>query len=118
VQGARWVADNILHAHPPADVRVVAVWQAIQGDGQSSGDPHAILEDPRVVQMSDPDLDIGRWFGDRDDTFHAGPGIAWDAFLLFDADATFATLTEHLQASGRTIIADHAKLAEALASTS
>jgi hypothetical protein len=95
----------------------VAVWLAIEGDGQGSGDPHAILDDPRVDHVTDPDVDIGRWFGDRNRTFHAGAGVAWDAFMLFDADATFATLGEHLQTSGRTIIADHAELAAAFAAT-
>jgi len=117
LRGARWVADHILDTDPDADVRVVAVWLAIPGDGQSGGDPHAVLDDPRVTQLSDPDVDIGRWFGDRDHTFHAGSGVAWDAFLLFDADATFATLADHLATSGRTIIADHAKLAAAFAAT-
>ena len=65
--------------------------------------------------MNDPDLEIGRWFGDRNHTFHAGSGLAWDAFMLFDADATFATGGEHLQSSGRTIITDHGKLRDALA---
>ena len=64
--------------------------------------------------MNDPDLEIGQWFGDRNHTFHAGSGLAWDAFMLFDADATFATLGEHLQTSGRTIIAEHAKLQHAM----
>jgi hypothetical protein len=35
--------------------------------------------------------------------------------MLFDADATFASGSEHLQTSGRTIIAEHAKLRDALA---
>ena len=34
--------------------------------------------------------------------------------MLFDADATFASGSEHLQTSGRTIIDDHAKLQDAL----
>ena len=41
-------------------MRVVAVWLSIQGDGQGRGDPHAILDDPRVTHLSDPDVDIGR----------------------------------------------------------
>jgi hypothetical protein len=68
------------------------------------------------VRLTDPDLDIGRWFGDRNHTFHAGAGTAWDAFMLFDTDATFDTLAAHLETSGRTIIGDHAKLADAFAS--
>jgi hypothetical protein len=74
------------------------------------------LDDPRVTHLSDPDLDIGVWFGDRNHTFHAGAGTAWHAFMVFDADATFATLGEHLQTSGTTIIADRGKLADAFAS--
>jgi len=108
------VADNILHARPAVDLRVLAVWQAIDGDGQGGRHPEQLLSDPRVVPLHDPDLAIGRWFGDRSSTFHAGAGVAWDAFLLFDADATFATAASHLEASGSTIIADHAKLQNAL----
>ena len=93
---------------------MLAVWQAIEGDGQGGGNPERILADPRVTQLHDPDLDIGRWFGSRSHTFHAGGPLAWDAFMLFDADATFASGGEHLQTSGRTIIADHAKLQDAL----
>jgi hypothetical protein len=117
LRGASWVADHILKDQPDADVRVVAVWLAIRGDGQGRGDPHAILDDPRVTHLSDPDVDIGRWFGDRNRSLHAGSGVAWDAFMLFDADATFATLPDHLLTSGRTIIADHAKLAAAFTVT-
>ena len=92
----------------------MAVWQAIEGDGLGGSDPERILADARVTQMHDPDLEIGRWFGDRNHTFHAGAGLAWDAFMLFDTDATFATIGEHLQTSGRTIIGDHGKLQDAL----
>lgn len=91
------------------------MWQAIEGDGAGRGDPHAILDDPRVVQLSDPEIEIGLWFGQRDRDFHAGPGLAWDAFMLFDREATFATLSDHLETSGRTIIADHSKLRDAFA---
>jgi hypothetical protein len=106
------VADNILKTHPDADVRVIAVWQAIRGDGISDR-TQTIFNDARVVQLSDPDLEIGTWFGDRDQTFHTGEGLAWDVFMLFGADATFATLADDLQASGRTIIADSGKLRDA-----
>jgi hypothetical protein len=109
------VADHILRPQPDADVRVLAVWQAIEGDGLTSGDPRRILADPRVTELSDPDLEIGRWFGDRNSTFHVGSGLAWDAFLLFDADAAFATAGDHLETSGRTIIDDHGKLQDAFA---
>jgi len=108
------VADNILRKYPDADVRVIAVWQAIRGDG--IGDQtHAIFDDTRVVQVSDPDLEIGTWFGDRDRQFHTGGGVAWDVFMLFGPDATFATLADHLQVSGGTIIAERAKLRDAFA---
>ncbi len=90
------------------------MWEAVEGDGQGSGDPASILADSRVAQLNDADVEIGEWFGGRNDTFHAGAGVAWDAFMLFDADATFATISEHLQTSGRTIIDDHAKLRDAL----
>ena len=60
----------------------MSVWLAIRGDGQGGGDPQAVLDDPRVAHRSDPDVDICRWFGDRDHTFHAGSGVAWDVFLL------------------------------------
>jgi hypothetical protein len=93
---------------------VLAVWVAVTGDGRGGGDPQRILADPRVTQLHDPDLKISRWFGHRDHSFHAGRGLAWDAFMLFDADATFATSSSHLETSGRTIIADHQKLRDAL----
>jgi hypothetical protein len=115
--GASWVADHILKAQPDPDVRVVAVWLAVRGDGQGRGDPHAVLADPRVTQLSDPNLVIGHWFGERDHTFHAGAGVAWDAFMVFDPGATFATLTDHLVSSGHTIIDDHAKLSTAFPGT-
>ena len=51
-----------------------------------------------------PVLGYGRWFGDRNDTFHAGARTAWDAFTLFHADATFATIAAHLETSVRTIL--------------
>jgi hypothetical protein len=63
--------------------------------------------------LYDTDVEIGRWFGDRDGIFHAGAGLAWDAFMLFDPEATFATAGDHLETSGGTIIGDHGKLADA-----
>jgi hypothetical protein len=117
MRGARSVAHDILEAHPATDVRVLAVWVGVRGDGKGSGDPHSILGDRRVTHLSDPDADIGFWFGARDRDFHAGPGLAWDAFMLFDSAATFATLSDHLEVSGRTIIADRVKLQKAFAPT-
>jgi hypothetical protein len=62
-------------------------------------------------------LDIGLWLGKRDGEFHAGADVAWAAFILFDADATFATLAEPVETGGHTIIADRDRLRSAFAST-
>ena len=82
-----------------------------------SGDDHAeppdVLQDGRVTHLFD-EVVIGQWFGARNRTLHAGSGLAWDAFMLFDHEATFATLADHLEAHGRTIIAKRSRLETAL----
>jgi hypothetical protein len=43
-RGSRWATDNILTAQPDTDLRVLAVWQAVQGDGSGDGEPDNILD--------------------------------------------------------------------------
>ena len=89
-----------------------AVWvQVLSGDDDAA--PPNTLDDPRVTHVFD-EVAIGQWFGARNSSLHAGGGFAWDAFMLFDDNATFATLADHLQAHGRTIIAESGRLKSAL----
>jgi hypothetical protein len=106
------VDQSVLKANQRLDLRVFAVWeQVLNGDGQA--EPPNVLIDARVTHIFD-EVAIGQWFGARDSTLHAGGGLAWDAFMLFDDEATFATLADHLEAHGRTIIADSNRLKTAL----
>ena len=102
-----------MKANPTLDLKVFAVWQQVLS-GDYTAAPPKELSDPRVTHVFD-EVAIGLWFGARDSTLHGGSGLAWDVFLLFDADATFATLAEHLVAHGRTVIDNSDRLKDALA---
>ena len=99
-------------AQPDLDLRVFAIWEQVLS-GDKEAEPPGVLNDNRVTHIFD-EIAIGQWFGARNSSLHAGGGLAWDAFMLFDKDATFATLADHLEAHGRTIIADSGSLKEAL----
>ncbi len=45
-----------------------------------------------------------------DVTFPGLGDVLWDAFLVFDADATWDTAQDHVLAAGATIVEDQAKL--------
>jgi hypothetical protein len=112
VRGARWVHDNILDADPDADLQVFAIWQSVYAADRVGLRPDGVLDDPRVMHLWDHQLVVGEWFGARGE-LGAGEGLAWDAFMLFDPDATFETLVDHLEASGHTIIDDSHELTDA-----
>ncbi len=79
--------------------------------------PEIVLEFERasIAQYWDDTSAVGREFRDRIVPSEEHPGtIAWDVFVLFDAEATWATAKEHVVAWGRPVEARADELFEAL----
>jgi hypothetical protein len=84
-------------------VDVLAVWVSALGGDRVGERPSGILEDERVTHLWDDDGDIALFLGENPD-LGVGEGFVYDVFLLFGPEAEFATLADHLETSGRTII--------------
>jgi hypothetical protein len=93
---------------------VAAVWVSALSSDQPGDRPGGVLEDERVTHIDDGDGEIAMFLGEHPE-LGVGTGFVYDVFLLFAADGDFAALTEHLDASGRTIIDASEDLAEAFA---
>lgn len=86
------------------------------GDGPDDWDED-LLQDRRVTHLWDDDLVISRWFARNavrigipfeDRTF------VWDAYMVFDEDATWTALPSTPAGSGATVIADRDGLESSL----
>jgi hypothetical protein len=96
-QGAHWVRDDVLSAHPNANLRVYAIWtDKYPGDGREAWDGGG-LSDPRVAHFWDGADVTGRWFVANLST---NKGRDWDAFLLFGPQAQWETRPGPRLASG------------------
>ena len=58
------------------------------------------MPDPRVTHFWDGGTQVGEWFAKEVDGYQ---GVSWDAYYLYDADATWEIVPSTLVASGRTI---------------
>jgi hypothetical protein len=91
------VQSDILKAHPTARLRVYAIWvNKLFGDARNRWDA-AGLTDPRVVHLWDADDVSGGWLVDNVSGYQGG---AWDTYLLFGPDATWASQPTPLHSSG------------------
>lgn len=101
--GARRVQEEILKAHPEANLRVYAVWFVVLSrDAQERWSP-TLLDDPRVVHLWDADGATGRWFLEHI-TRRPGASIEWDAYFLYPPDARWEVAPGPLASWGRTIL--------------
>lgn len=87
--------------HPSAPLRVEVVWlPMLVGDSQALID-RRVLSDPRVTYYWDPQRVVGRWFSGN---VTQQPGITWDAFFLYGAQAHWDSTPGPLVQSGSSII--------------
>jgi hypothetical protein len=76
----------------------------LPGDSRSAA-REAALDDPRVVNLWDPQRLSGRWLADERTGDLGEPGrVVWDAFLGFDGSARWTQHLSGLVAAGSTII--------------
>jgi hypothetical protein len=123
VDGARWVADNILSRKDVRDddLRVLVVWiPMVYGDSREAAlQSSRILDDARVSQFWDGDKAAGMWMHDNvvaslprlKDKGVFRRRIAWDVFFLYSREAA---LTDEPVVAGATVMAEKALLLEAL----
>jgi hypothetical protein len=95
---------------------VAAVWVSALSSDQPGDRPAGVLADERVTHIDDGDGEIATFLGEHPE-LGVGTGFVYDAYLLFAADGDFAALTEHVEASGRTIIDGSEALGEAFAAS-
>jgi hypothetical protein len=119
VDGARWVADNILTRD--TDMRVLVVWiPMVEGDSREAATQSAkIFNNPRVSQFWDGDKAAGIWMYDNvvknlprlKDKGVFRRRIAWDVFFLYSREAT---LTDEPVTAGATVMGEKDLLLDAL----
>ena len=98
---------ELLASEPGADIHVYAVWMPLtRTDMRSAWNPN-LLPDKRVTHYWDEDRISGYWFSEH--VSHQQP-LAWDAYFLYDADATWDDVPSPLIGTGYTIIANAKRL--------
>jgi hypothetical protein len=113
VGGARWVQEEILATHEASDLKVYAVWfSMVRGDKRRAFQPE-VLTDSRVTHLWDEERHVGRWFARNLDIENCND-IAWDAFFVFEPDATWDGKPEPIVESGVPILAKQENLREAI----
>lgn len=119
-QGVSLVREHLAE-HPDLAVAVHYVWlpmfprmaenRALEG---AIADNAA---DRRVVQYWDDSQTVAKYFRTNVAPPEEAAGlepVLWDAFLVFDGDATWANAQQHVTAFGRTIMEDRDELIAAL----
>jgi len=124
VNGARWVQQQILDTYPRAALKVYAVWYAMYpSDARERWRPR-LLPDPRVEHWWDERRVVGTRLLKELAPYQArrAPGskefreeVLWDAYLLFDARATWGTTMPEPVSWGYTILAAREALARQVA---
>ena len=99
--------QELLQKHKTAALRVYVVWlPMLVGDSRTLIDQR-VLSDSRVTYFWDPHRVVGQWFSSQ--VTHE-PGITWDAFFLYGAQAHWDATPGPPVASGSTIIGNNGEL--------
>ncbi len=113
--------EEILEANPDADFRVYAIFFEIvttDRGAKQSVDPKSLLDDPRVTMYWDDDRAAGRWFDEH--VTHVGrrenerDRIEWDAYVVYDAGATWTERPPLHVSWGRPLIQERMRLSRDL----
>lgn len=107
--------DEYLDAHPHLDVALHYVWLPMfprVAENRALSGAVSAFGRPGLTQYWDGARRLGeRLHGLAPDVPVAGGGeVLWDAFLVFDADATWDTAGAHLLGGGSTIVEEQGKL--------
>ena len=114
MNGARWVQQNLLAAHPHASLRVYAVWfDMFDGDERALVDSR-LLADPRVTQFWDERKQAGRWYAKALTRQHDPDWVEWDAFFVYPRGELWEHAGSRPVGWGRTIVGKRQELEAAL----
>jgi hypothetical protein len=101
------VQEEILDKNPSAQVQVYAIWfNMLPFDSRAQWDG-ADLTDPRVVHLWDEQKIAGNWFASH---VSESQGTEWDAYFLYDPQATWEHEPSPLVSWGGPVIGKHAQL--------
>jgi hypothetical protein len=108
------VRQNILEAHPDADLVVYTVWMPmLTTDAREEWDASE-LPDDRVTHFWDGDRVLGTWLAERDVGGSGFAGVVWDAFFVFGPEAGWGTEPGPLLGAGAPVIDDTDELDKVL----
>ena len=82
-------------------------------DTRSAVEPN-LLRDPRVRQYWDDDRIVGRWLADAGVGGAAYSSVVWDAFYVFEANASWNERPQPVAAFGSPVISETGTLERAL----
>lgn len=114
--GAQWVQEYVLEKNPELKIQVYAIWFSMIASDTPEAFPSArqVMPDRRVAHFWDGEKAAGRWFKEAVPSDYEGP-VQWDVFYLYGADAEWGDQPTPLLTTGRPILKDRRKLAEAVA---
>lgn len=99
--------EEILEKQPDTDFRVYAIWMPLTWkDVRTEWDPE-LLSDARVSHYWDEECVSGFWFSEH---VTGQKPVAWDAYFLYGADATWDDTLGPLVSTGYPIVAKSEKL--------
>lgn len=110
------LVKDYLNAHADLDLALHVVWMPMfprVAENRALPGSVSAMTLPNLTQYWDDTRDLGRHFRGvvpPDVVFPGAEEILWDAFLVFDAQATWDTAGAHLLGAGATIVKTHDKL--------
>lgn len=102
---------ELLEKNPAARVRVYAVWFAMYPGDDRDDWPRDLLSDPRVIHFWDEEKQLGKFYKKHFDMTDYAPEALWDAYILYDREATWESAPSEPVIVGSTIVSTREHLA-------
>ena len=96
------------------DLNVYVIWMPMLASDERSRWKASMIDDPRMTHFWDGSHAIGKWFTENVKSCVSLGPIAWDAYYLFDKEATWEEAPSPVVACGTPVYKATEALAEAL----
>lgn len=93
-----------LEQHPSAQLQVYAIWLPMMPTDARSEWRARLLSDRRVTHYWDEDRVSGLWFAQANTADLGYAGIVWDAYFLFDRDASWDEAPAPVVSAGSPVV--------------
>ncbi len=114
VQGVRWAQKEVLDKYAEEDLKVYVVWMPMLATDERDKWKASLIDDPRMTHYWNGSQTVGRWFTENMKSCDSLGPVAWDAYYLFDKDATWEDAPAPVVACGTPVFKATDALAEAL----